>query len=108
MLSGMRAELFFVGYLNLKLAGDLIDPGLCADRVCIAARRAANTNCADHFPYETDRQAAAQRDRAFDLAQSRVCLRPPDKLRRRNAERDRGKCLPLGRVHRVRTRRVVA
>src|SRR6516164_3481509 len=73
---------------SLELIGDLLDAGLDAGFVLVAAGSAGNAGRADHLLADHDRQHAAGGGEAGEIlrAHLRILLQPLFHLARRNAE----------------------
>src|SRR5262245_7913368 len=76
---------------SLELIGDLLDAGLDAGFVLVAAGSAGDADRADHLLADHDRQRAARCGEAGEIlrAHLRIFLQPFLHLARRNAERAR-------------------
>src|SRR5437762_7936842 len=80
-----------------ELVGDLVEPGLDAGLVLVAAGRARDAGRADHLVADLDRQRALRCDDAREVhrAGGRVVLDPLHELARGDAESARGVGLTL-------------
>src|SRR5688572_12135882 len=88
----------------LELILDLVDPGLDAGLVLLAARAARCAGRTDHVVADLDRQRALARDhvRQGDEAELRVVLQPLHEIARGAAEGARGVGLAEAVIHGVR------
>src|SRR6476659_8553281 len=95
---------------SLELIGDLLDAGLDAGFVLVAAGSAGDTDRADHLLADHDRQRAARGGEAGEIlrAHLRLLLQPLFHLARGNAERARREGFLEAVLHGVRSSAVAA
>src|SRR5262245_66052409 len=95
---------------SFELVGDLLDAGLDAGFVLVAAGSAGNADRADHLLADHDRQRAARGGEAGEIlrAHLRIFLQPLFHLARRNAEGARREGLLEAVLHGVRPGAVAA
>src|SRR5215468_3050729 len=95
---------------SFELVGDLLDAGLDAGFVLVAAGSPGNADRADHLLADHDRQRAARGGEAGEIlrAHLRIFLEPLFHLARRDAERAGGKGLLEAVLHGMRSAAVAA
>src|SRR5579872_2992385 len=96
----------FFGAALFQLVGDLVEAGLGADLVLVAAGRAGDADPADHLIADLDRQSALRRDDPVEVYEERrrVGLETLHDLAGRDPEGARGIGLALAVLDRVRRR----
>src|SRR6516165_11974369 len=98
------------GHWSLELIGDLVEAGLGARLVLLAAGRAGYADRADDLVADLDRQGALRRDDPAEVhgTHRRIVLDALDELSRRDTEGPRSVGLALAVLHRMRRGSVAA